>query len=249
MLFIGIGAILTIIFGSTAYSLSNSYASQYVFDDSTTKALINTLISGSICAFIIMPISFLLAKFIHKNSKDNIISRIINTIKTLNNGVPSLTHGLVAYFVIVEIFKFRNSHANNLSMFAGIIAFIFLLTPFMINHWNKYFEGTNSERKVLKNEYIRKLLLNFASAYFLIMACFVAETSAFLLTVGNSFSGSFSLLEPQQTLTTRMMYLLEEGNSYAYIEIVKSGIAAILLSLLFNTSNYYLQYFIDKKYS
>ncbi|MCR8966293.1 ABC transporter permease subunit [Mycoplasma zalophidermidis] len=214
--------------------------------DTTLWSMSTTLYGAIWTAIIVIPFSLMVSLYFERFSRKTFFSKLINSLLITSGGLPSLVHGLFAYGIFIHLFGWTLDKGHDSSLLAGVASVVVLLIPVMIKQFNNGFKKINktlikqAANKGLSNQKIFfKLVLPLISptifnCFFMVLTLFVAEASPFLLTSGRQNSRVFSLLYPQQTLTTRMVAELNKHGSNSGNVMLECAFIAILLTSLFS---------------
>ncbi|QBF34371.1 ABC transporter permease subunit [Mycoplasmopsis phocirhinis] len=200
-----------------------------------------TLYAALWCTLLSVPISFLISLYFQNSNPKSWFKKILNIFLLISDGFPSLIHGLFAYTIFIQFFHLSLDHQHNTSLLAGVFAVVVLLIPTIVREFNNSFKQIDKNViSILKTKHTTKtfhtfkiksilLIPTFIKVVLINFALFIAEASPFLLTSDHHNSSVFSLLYPQQTLTTRIVAQLNLDSSNSVNVMYESAFVIIIL--------------------
>lgn len=237
--------ILDILFKGFA-ATNSEYSTIFMYGKNTTgQATINTLLVIFISILITFPVSLLIAIFLNEYIKNKKIQkRILFFIDSLGS-TPSIIYGMFGLVFFIEVLGISISGTSGKSLLAGILTVGMVILPNFIRNIQQNFHNIpNIIREngvalgITKSQVIFKLVLPIAiksiiSSIVLSIGRILSETAPLYLTAGLSSSSRIALLNPGQTLTTRIYSQLYSSNSVESNNVMyESALSTIFLILI-----------------
>lgn len=215
-----------IINGIKAATLVDS--SLFLYTKNTTgQATINTLIIICLSILIGLPISLFTAIFLNEYAKNKWPKKLLLFFIDSFGSTPSIIFAMFGLVMFVEVFGFTSMGSIGKSLLAGALTITLVILPTFTRAIQQALQSVPMAIREnafgmgnSKWETIRKLVLPQAkkgiiTSVVLTIGRIVSETAPLYLTAGLSSSKHIAILNPGQTLTTRIYAQLYENNAIA----------------------------------
>lgn len=232
-----------VIKGLYAASLPTSTLFSYT-KNTTGQAVVNTLLLILIILIISLPISLFIAIWLNEYSKDGLTKKSILFFIDSIGATPSIIFGMFGLTLFIEVLGISAGGKVGNSLLAGALTMVIVILPTFTRmnqqalqsvpddiRINGYALG-NSKWHVIKTLVLPQAYRGILSSSILTIGRIVAETAPLFLTAGLSSSSTIALMNPSQTLTTRIYAQLNGVSTSASTNIMyESALIAIVLIL------------------
>lgn len=242
--FVGWIALDIIISGIHAASLPTSTMFQFGMN-TTGQAALNTLLLIFITIIISLPFTLLIAIYLNEFAKDRLPKKIIIFLTDSLGATPSIIFGMFGLAFFIQTVGISMSGHMGTSILAGAFTVAIVILPNFIRTIQQSLQNVpNSVRENAfalgssKLEAVSKLVIPAAArgivtSVLLSIGRILAETAPLYLTAGLSSSNSVAIMNPGQTLTTRIYAQLYATNATIGINIMyESALTTLILVLV-----------------
>lgn len=230
--------------GLYACSLPSSTLFQYSAD-TTGQAVINTLLLILVTIIISLPLSLLIAIWLNEYAKNNILKKIIVFFLDSIGATPSILFGMFGLAFFIQILHLSYGGAMGNSLIAGALTMVIVIIPTFTRMNQQALQSVPKE--IRENSYvlgnskwytIRTLVLPYASKTILssitiTIGRILAETAPLYLTAGLSSASTIALMNPSQTLTTRIYAQLSGNDNIRSLNIMYESAMIALILIMF----------------
>ena len=230
--------------GLYACSLPTSTVFQYSAD-TTGQAVINTLLLIIVTIVISLPLSLLIAIWLNEYAKNNIIKKVIVFFLDSIGATPSILFGMFGLAFFIQILHLSYGGAMGNSLIAGALTMVIVIMPTFTRMNQQALQAVPKE--IRENSYvlgnskwytIRTLVLPHASKTILssitiTIGRILAETAPLYLTAGLSSASTIALMNPSQTLTTRIYAQLSGNDNIRSLNIMYESALIALILIMF----------------
>ena len=221
--------------------------------DTTGQAVINTLLLILVVIVISLPISLCIAIWLNEYSKNKTTKKVILFFMDSIGSTPSIIFGMFGLVLFIEIMHISLGGAIGNSLLAGALTMVIVILPTFSRmnqqalqsvpneiRENSYALG-NSKWYTIKTLVLPQAYKGILSSLILSIGRILAETAPLYLTAGLSSASSIALMNPSQTLTTRIYAQLNGSSSFKSTNIMyESALIALLLILVVIVIGYLL---------
>lgn len=234
-----------VIKGLYACSLPTSTVFSYT-KDTTGQAVVNTLLLVLFVIIISLPISLFIAIWLNEYAKNKTAKKIILFFIDSIGATPSIIFGMFGLALFIDILKMSSGGSMGNSLLAGALTMVIVILPVFSRmnqqalqsvpneiRENSYALG-NSKWYTIKTLVLPQAYLGILSSLILSIGRILAETAPLYLTAGLSSASTIALMNPSQTLTTRIYAQLNNTSSATSTNIMYESalIALILISVV-----------------
>lgn len=242
--FIGWIVLDIIINGIHAASLPSSTMFKYGMN-TTGEAALNTLLLIFITIIITLPLAILIAIYLNEFAKDRWPKKLMLFFMDSLGATPSIIFGMFGLAFFIQTIGISMSGRMGTSLLAGALTVAIVILPNFVRTIQTALE--NVPLTLRENSYalgngkwetIYKLVLPAASkgivtATLLAIGRILAETAPLYLTAGLSSASSVAIMNPGQTLTTRIYAQLYATNATTGMNIMyESALTTLILVLV-----------------
>jgi len=215
--------------------------------DTTGLAIINTIIIIIVSLLFALPIAFFVALYLNEFSKENKAKKMILFFNDSLSSAPSIIYGMFGLAFFIELLGLTSSGTMGKSLLAGALTISLVIIPTLVRTFEQALKRVpmNLRHNAYslgcgQMETIWKIVIPFAyasltSSVILAIGRIMAETAPLFLTAGLSSISTVGLLNPGQTLTTRIYAQifsnnLEGANDISYeCAFVSFGIILLII--------------------
>ena len=192
--------------------------------DTTGLAIINTIIIIIVSLLVALPIAFFVALYLNEFSKDGKSKKAILFFNDSLSSAPSIIYGMFGLAFFIELLGLTSSGTMGRSLLAGALTIALVIIPTLVRTFEQALKKVpmNLRHNAYslgcgKMETIWKIVIPFAytsisSSIILAIGRIMAETAPLFLTAGLSSISTIGLLNPGQTLTTRIYAQIFSNN-------------------------------------
>lgn len=225
------------------YAISQPSSTLFMYSkDTTGQAVINTLLLILVIIVISLPFSLLIAIWLNEYSRGKSTKKIILFFIDSIGATPSIIFGMFGLALFIEILHISASGAMGNSLLAGALTMVIVILPTFTRMNQQALQAVPKE--IRENSYalgnskwytIKSLVLPHAyrgilSSIILTIGRILAETAPLFITAGLSSASTIALMNPSQTLTTRIYAQLNGSSSSLSTNIMyESAIIALIL--------------------
>lgn len=233
--------------GIIAANQSTSTLFQYS-KNTTGQAFINTILLILLILIISLPISLLIAIWLNEYSKNGFTKKTIIFFMDSIGSTPSIIFGMFGLTLFIELLQISVGGNKGNSLLAGALTMIVVILPTFTRMNQQALQSVpyeiranghalgNSKWYVIWTLVLPQAYKGILSSSILTIGRILAETAPLYLTAGLSSSSSIALLNPGQTLTTRIYAQLNNpfAEQSTYIMYESALITLILIiSIIF----------------
>lgn len=227
------------------YAISQPSSTLFMYSkDTTGQAVVNTLLLILVIIVISLPISLLIAIWLNEYSRGKKTKKIILFFVDSIGATPSIIFGMFGLALFIEILHISANGPMGNSLLAGALTMVIVILPTFTRMNQQALQAVPKE--IRENSYalgnskwytIKSLVLPHAyrgilSSIILTIGRILAETAPLFITAGLSSASTVALMNPSQTLTTRI-YAQLNGSSSALSTNIMYESAIIALVLIF----------------
>ncbi|MDE5617511.1 MAG: ABC transporter permease subunit [Ureaplasma sp.] len=246
IVFSAIGWIVLDVIINGLYSCSLPTSTIFMYSKNTTgQAFINTLLLILLTIIICFPVSLLIAIILNEYAKDGIIKRSMLFFIDCIGATPSIIFGMFGLILFIETFQITPGGAMGNSLLAGSLTMVLVVLPTFTRMNQQALQSVpqtiklsgyslgNSKWYVIRTLVLPHAYQGLLSSIVLTIGRILAETAPLYITAGLSSASTIALMNPSQTLTTRIYAQLNGSNSINSINIMyESAFIALLLILM-----------------
>ncbi len=226
--------------------ISSDQSTFFMYTKNTTgQAFLNTIIVVLMSLLFAIPIALLTTIYLVEYSNNEKLKRIAFFIVDSFTSAPSIIFGMFGLVVFVQTFGWTSAQYVGRSLIAGSLTLSIVILPTLIRMFEQAFsqvpQATRESGLALglsKWRVITKIVIpaawkSMVSSLILVTGKIMSETAPLFLTAGLSGSDHFSLLNPGQTLTTRIYAQTVSSNNLNDVNnSFESAFASLLLMLI-----------------
>lgn len=215
--------------------------------DTTGQSFLNTLLLILVVIIISLPLSLLIAIWLNEYAKDGKLKKTMLFFIDSLGATPSIIFGMFGLAFFIQTIGMSAGGRMGNSLLAGAFTLIIVILPTFTRMIQQGLQTVPNS--IRENSYglgnskwytISKLVLpqaykSIISATILTIGRVLAETAPLYLTAGLSSSSTVALMNPGQTLTTRIYAQLYANNATESIHIMYEAAFVTLLLVLFLT--------------
>lgn len=231
------------------FSNENSTIFQYG-KNTTGQAFLNTIIIVIISLVAAIPIGLLCAIYLNEFAKETKIKKAILFFIDSIGAAPSIIFGMFGLMVFIRTFGMTSAGSIGRSLIAAAFTISIVILPTMIRMFQQSLLSVPkttrenglalglSKWKVVTKVVLPECYKNIISSIVLTTGRIMSETAPLYLTAGLSGSSQISLLNPGQTLTTRIYAENTASNNLASglaISYESAFLSLVLILLLIYT--------------
>ncbi len=246
IVFSAIGWIVLDVIINGLYSCSMPTSTVFMYSKNTTgQAFINTLLLILVTIIICFPISLLIAIALNEYARDGILKRSMLFFIDCIGATPSIIFGMFGLILFIETLQITPGGAMGNSLLAGALTMVLVVLPTFTRMNQQALQSVpqtiklsgyslgNSKWYVIRTLVLPHAYQGLLSSIVLTIGRILAETAPLYITAGLSSSSTIALMNPSQTLTTRIYAQLNGSNSVSSINIMyESAFIALLLILM-----------------
>lgn len=229
--------------GLVACSLTSSTVGSYL-KNTTGQATLNTLLLILVSIILSLPLSLIIAIWLNEYAKNKKIKKTILFFIDSLGSTPSIIFGMFGLVFFIETCGIAAGGHMGKSLLAGILTIIIVILPTFTRMIQQSLEAV--PMSIRENSYalgnskwytIKKLILPQAykgiiSSTIITVGRILAETAPLYLTAGLSSSSKIALLNPGQTLTTRIYAQLFNNNANESLNIMWESAFIVLILVI-----------------
>lgn len=213
--------------------------------DTTGQATLNTLLLIVVTIAIGLPFSLLIAIYLNEYAKDGFTKKTVYFFIDSLGATPSILFGMFGLAFFIQTCGISSGGRLGTSLLAGALTLLLVILPTFTRSIQQVLASVPMEIRTSayglgssKWETITKLVLPQAfrgvvSTTILTIGRILAETAPLYLTAGLTSSSVISLLNPGQTLTTRIYAQLNATNALTASQIMyESALVTLFLVIL-----------------
>lgn len=246
IVFSAIGWIVLDVIINGLYSCSMPTSTVFMYSKNTTgQAFINTLLLILVTIIICFPISLLIAIALNEYARDGILKKSMLFFIDCIGATPSIIFGMFGLILFIETLQITPGGAMGNSLLAGALTMVLVILPTFTRMNQQALQSVpqtiklsgyslgNSKWYVIRTLVLPHAYQGLLSSIVLTIGRILAETAPLYITAGLSSSSTIALMNPSQTLTTRIYAQLNGSNSVSSINIMyESAFIALLLILM-----------------
>ncbi len=246
IVFSAIGWIVLDVIINGLYSCSMPTSTVFMYSKNTTgQAFINTLLLILVTIIICFPISLLIAIALNEYARDGILKKSMLFFIDCIGATPSIIFGMFGLILFIETLQITPGGAMGNSLLAGALTMVLVVLPTFTRMNQQALQSVpqtiklsgyslgNSKWYVIRTLVLPHAYQGLLSSIVLTIGRILAETAPLYITAGLSSSSTIALMNPSQTLTTRIYAQLNGSNSVSSINIMyESAFIALLLILM-----------------
>lgn len=232
-----------VIRGIAACSLTTSTVDSYV-KNTTGQATLNTLLLILVAIVLSLPISLIIAIWLNEYAKNKKIKKTILFFIDSLGSTPSIIFGMFGLVFFIETCGIAAGAHMGKSLLAGALTIIIVILPTFTRMIQQSLEAV--PMSIRENSYalgnskwytIKKLILpqaykGIVSSTIITVGRILAETAPLYLTAGLSSGSQIALLNPGQTLTTRIYAQLFNNNLSQSLNIMWESAFIVLILVI-----------------
>lgn len=229
-----------IIRGIAACSLTTSTVDSYA-RNTTGQATLNTLLLILVAIVLSLPISLIIAIWLNEYAKNKKVKKTILFFIDSLGSTPSIIFGMFGLVFFIETCGIAAGGHMGKSLLAGALTIIIVILPTFTRMIQQSLEAV--PMSIRENSYalgnskwytIKKLILpqaykGIVSSTIITVGRILAETAPLYLTAGLSSGSKIALLNPGQTLTTRIYAQLFNNNLSQSLNIMWESAFIVLI--------------------
>ncbi len=213
--------------------------------NTTGQAFLNTIIIVLVSLAIGIPIALLTTIYLLEYCKQKWINKFAFFCVDSFSSSPSIIFGMFGLSIFIQTFGWTSSGTVGRSLIAGALTIVIVVLPTLIRMFEQAFRQVPQQTresglamgmsrwKVAIKIIIPGAYKSMVSSVVLVTGKIMSETAPLYLTAGLSGSSYVSLLNPGQTLTTRIYAQTISSNSLNdFDSSFESALASLLLMLL-----------------
>lgn len=235
--------ILFDIFSKGIIAASQPTSTLFMYSKNTTgQAIINTVLLILLILIISLPISLLIAIWLNEYSKNGFTKKTILFFMDSIGSTPSIIFGMFGLTLFIELLQISVGGSKGNSLLAGALTMIVVILPTFTRMNQQALQSVpyeiranghalgNSKWYVIRTLVLPQAYKGILSSSILTIGRILAETAPLYLTAGLSSSSSIALLNPGQTLTTRIYAQLNNPFAEQSTHIMyESALIALIL--------------------
>ncbi len=229
-----------VIRGLVACSLTTSTVDSYL-KNTTGQATLNTLLLILVAIVLSLPIALIIAIWLNEYAKNKKIKKTILFFMDSLGSTPSIIFGMFGLVFFIETCGIAAGGPMGKSLLAGALTVIIVILPTFTRMIQQALEA--APIAIRENSYalgnskwytIKKLILpqaykGIVSSTIITVGRILAETAPLYLTAGLSSGSTIALLNPGQTLTTRIYAQLFSNNLSESLNIMWESAFIVLV--------------------
>lgn len=238
--------------GCNAWGLSSSTVFDYS-KNTTGQAFLNTVLVIMVCILIGLPLSLLTAIYLNEYSKNKKIKKIIYFFLDSLGATPSILFGMFGLLFFIYTLGLTSQGIKGFSLIAGALTVTIVILPSFSRSIQQALNDVPEEMRLnglalgcTTTQVVRRIVLpaaltGLATSVILAIGRVLSETAPLYLTAGTTSSSQIALVNPGQTLTTRIYAQLTNTNINDGVNIMyESAFLTLLLILTLTIIGYYL---------
>jgi phosphate transport system permease protein len=231
-------------YGGVAITQSTQTIFSFV-NNSTGQAFMNTLLIIIIAIGVGLPLSLMIAIYLNEFAKEGKIKKTLLFFIDSLGATPSILFGMFGLIFFIQTVGLSAGGTAGKSIIAGSLTILIVILPVFIRTIQQALQSIPKELRTNsyalgagKWETIKKIVLPAAkqgitTAVVLSIGRILAETAPLYLTSGLASSSSISLMNPGQTLTTRIYAQIYTANVHDGTSIMyECAFVTLILVLL-----------------
>ena len=239
-------------FGINAWSQPSSTVFSYT-KNTTGQAFWNTILVIFVSILIGLPLSLLTAIYLNEFAKNKTIKKIIYFFLDSLGATPSILFGMFGLLFFIYTLGWTNQGIKGFSLIAGALTVTIVIIPSFSRTIQHALSQVPNEIRLngfalgcTASQVVRKLVLpaaftGLATSIVLAIGRILSETAPLYLTAGLTSSSQIALVNPGQTLTTRIYGQLTNTNIQDGVNIMyESAFLTIILVFVLIVVGYYL---------
>lgn len=238
--------------GCSAWGLSSSTVFDYS-KNTTGQAFLNTVLIILVCILIGLPISLLTAIYLNEYSKNKRIKKIIYFFLDSLGATPSILFGMFGLLFFIYTLGWTSQGIKGFSLIAGALTVTIVILPSFSRSIQQALSDVPEEMRLnglalgcTTTQVVRRIVLptaltGLATSVILAIGRVLSETAPLYLTAGTTSSAQVALVNPGQTLTTRIYAQLTNTNINDGVNIMyESAFLTLLLIFTLIVIGYYI---------
>lgn len=238
--------------GLAAWSAPSSTVFMYS-KNTTGQAFLNTLLIIIVSIAICFPLSLITAVYVNEFAKSKFGKKIIGFFLDSLGGIPSILFGMFGLLFFIETLQWTSQGAKGFSLIAGSLTIMIVILPtFTRAIQQALIEVPNEMRlnglalgasnlQVVRKIVLPAAMLGLITSVILSIGRILSETAPLYLTAGLTSSKQTALINPGQTLTTRIYAQLTNPNIDNGLNIMyESSFLTLILVLCLVALGYYV---------
>lgn len=215
--------------------------------DTTGMATLNTLLLIIITTIICLPLALFIAIYLNEYCKNKFVKKTSYFFIDSLGATPSIIFGMFGLVFFIETLGISMVGASGQSLLAGSLTIGIVILPNLIRTIQQGLErvpliirDNGLALGCSRHQVVMKLVLPLAlksviSGIILAIGRILSETAPLYLTAGLTSANTIAILNPGQTLTTRIYAQLTSSSSMTAINVMYDAALSTILLLLFIT--------------